>query len=123
MPQRGAALSSSAITSQRNNGHSLEVNIARINPILRDARPSTGPLCYSPPPLRWFGYFANAKANTFSTLDGWVRGRLRSILRKRHKRRGRARGRDHQRWPNAYFGSAGLFQLESAWQELRQSRV
>ncbi len=93
--------------AQRNNGHSLEVIIARINPILRG----------------WFGYFAYAKANTFSTLDGWVRGRLRSILRKRHKRRGRARGRDHQRWPNDYFGSAGLFQLETAWQEHRQSRV
>ena len=50
-------------------------------------------------------------------LDGWVRGRLRGILRKRAKLKGRGRGRDHQRWPNRYFAEVGLFSLENAWRE------
>jgi hypothetical protein len=33
---------------------------------------------------------------------------------KRHKLQGRARGRDHQRWPNAYFTRLGLISLASA---------
>ena len=44
---------------------------------------------------------------TFPTIDSWIRMRLRSILRKR--RGGRGRGRDHQRWPNAYFKDLGLY--------------
>jgi RNA-directed DNA polymerase len=59
----------------------------------------------------WMGYFKHSIANIFPTLDGWVRGRLRSIQRKRHKGQGRARGRDHQRWPNAYFAELGLISL------------
>ncbi len=31
-------------------------------------------------------------------MDGWVRGRLRAILRKRQGGRGRGRGKDHHRW-------------------------
>ena len=34
--------------------------------------------------------------------------RLRSILRHREKRKGRAKGCDHQRYPNAHFIRAGL---------------
>ena len=40
--------------------------------------------------------------------------RLRSILRKHHKRRGRGRGLDHCRWPNKYFANLGLFSLAAA---------
>ena len=29
----------------------------------------------------------------------------------------------NQRWPNAYFERAGLYVLESAWRQSRQSRV
>ena len=47
-------------------------------------------------------------------VDQWVRGRLRSMLRKRTKRKGRARGRDHQRWKNCYFADVGLFSLKQA---------
>ncbi len=50
----------------------------------------------------WFGYFRHCYWTVFSGLDGWVRSRLRSILRKRAGLRGRGRGADHQRWPN-YF--------------------
>jgi RNA-directed DNA polymerase len=59
----------------------------------------------------WMGYFQHSIQNTFPPLDGWVRGRLRTILRKRHKGSGRARGRDHQRWPNAYFAELRLISL------------
>lgn len=59
----------------------------------------------------WINYFKHSIGNIFPDLDGWVRGRLRTILRKRHKRKGRARGKDHQRWPNAYFAELGLISL------------
>jgi len=59
----------------------------------------------------WINYFKHSIANIFIDLDQWTRGRLRSILRKRHKGKGRARGRDHQRWPNAYFAELGLISL------------
>ena len=62
----------------------------------------------------WFNYFQHSIANIFGDLDKWTRGRLRSILRKRHKGKGRARGRDHQRWPNAYFVELGLISLALA---------
>jgi RNA-directed DNA polymerase len=62
----------------------------------------------------WFTYFRHCHWRIFRELDGWIRGRLRSILRKRQKRRGRARGRDHQRWPNAFFDKHGLYSLNHA---------
>lgn len=62
----------------------------------------------------WFGYFKHSHWTTFVPLDKWIRQRLRTILRKRHKGSGRARGKDHQRWPNAYFAELGLFSLTSA---------
>lgn len=62
----------------------------------------------------WFGYFQHSCRGTFEPLDKWVRGRLRTIERKRHKLQGRARGRDHQRWPNDYFTLLGLISLASA---------
>jgi len=59
----------------------------------------------------WIGYFKHSVKNIFPPLDSWVRGRLRTIQRRRHKGQGRARGRDHQRWPNAYFAELGLISL------------
>ena len=58
---------------------------------------------------------------TYDPLDGWIRMRLRSILRKRSKRKGRGEKRDHIRWPNAYFHRLGLFSLVDAQVETRQS--
>jgi len=69
----------------------------------------------------WFGYFQHSNLTTFIRLDGWVRGRLRTIERKRHRLQGRARGRDHQRWPNDYFTFLGLISMASARQNLRLS--
>jgi RNA-directed DNA polymerase len=59
----------------------------------------------------WINYFKHSIKNVFPNLDKWVRGRLRTILRKRNKGQGRARGKDHQKWPNAYFAELGLISL------------
>lgn len=82
----------------RTNGESLQAIIQKINPVLRG----------------WFEYFKHSYRTLFRTVDGWVRMRLRSILRKRAKKQGRGRGSDHQRWPNAFFTERGLFSLELA---------
>jgi RNA-directed DNA polymerase len=84
--------------TRRTNGHGLQRTIADINPMLRG----------------WFEYFKHSHITTFPTLDGWVRMRLRSILRKRSKRKGKGRGSDHQRWPNAFFAAQGLFSMTAA---------
>ena len=62
----------------------------------------------------WMKYFQHSHWTTFKPLDQWIRQRLRSVLRKRHKLNGRARGRDHQRWPNGYFAIRGLISLALA---------
>jgi RNA-directed DNA polymerase len=62
----------------------------------------------------WMQYFQHSHWTTFKPLDQWIRQRLRSILRKRHKLNGRARGRDHQRWPNDFFAIRGLISLALA---------
>lgn len=66
----------------------------------------------------WFEYFKHSHHWVFGSLDGWIRMRLRSILRRWHRRNGRGRGRDHNRWPNAYFRDAGLFSLKDAWLQI-----
>jgi RNA-directed DNA polymerase len=82
--------------TRRTNGQSLQCIIAGINPILRG----------------WFNYFRYSKRNALQAMDGWIRGRLRSILRKRAKRKGKARGiNDHTKWRNRFFDEAGLFNL------------
>jgi RNA-directed DNA polymerase len=70
----------------------------------------------------WFEYFRHSVANIFGKLDQWIRQRLRTILRKRHKGTGRARGRDHQRWPNAYFAELGLISMALARKKASQCR-
>ena len=67
------------------------------------------------PRLRgWFEYFKHSHRYTFGRLDGWIRMRLRSILRKRLGKQGRGRGSDHQRWPNKFFAEHGLYSLKTA---------
>jgi RNA-directed DNA polymerase len=82
----------------RNSGEALEVVIRKLNRTLHG----------------WFQFFQHSYRTTFAPLDGWIRMRLRSILRKRAGRRGRGRGLDHHRWPNAYFAELGLFSLKAA---------
>jgi RNA-directed DNA polymerase len=71
----------------------------------------------------WFEYFKHSVKNVFGKEDAWIRGRFRAILRKRHKLQGRGRGRDHQRWPNAYFAELGLFSLAIARVKAIQSHT
>ena len=92
--------------TRRANGHSLERIIEMLNVILRG----------------WFAYFKHSVPRIFGMLDGWIRGRLRSILRRRLGLRGRGRGCDHQRWPNAYFQRMGLYFMAEAHQLLIRSR-
>jgi RNA-directed DNA polymerase len=91
--------------TKRNNGHSMQAIITRLNVVLRG----------------WFEYFKHARERTFPTLDGWVRMRLRSILRRRHRRRGVGRGWPNVRWPNVYFAKLGLFTMTTARASARRS--
>lgn len=84
--------------TRRTSGDSLSFIVASLNQTLRG----------------WFAYFQHSWKTTFPDLDGYVRMRLRSILRKRSGRRGRGRGLDHHRWPNAYFAERGLYSLVTA---------
>ena len=84
--------------TKRTSGESLKVIINGLNPTIRG----------------WFGYFKHSYRTTFPHLDGWIRMRLRSILRKRKGLKGRGRGSDHQRWPNAFFAAQGLYSLKTA---------
>lgn len=84
--------------TRRASGRSMEAIVAVLNPVLRG----------------WFEHFKHADAGDLARVDGWVRGRLRAILRKRRGLKGRGRGRDHQRWPNRYFTELGLFCLLDA---------
>jgi RNA-directed DNA polymerase len=69
----------------------------------------------------WFEYFKHSKLQALETVDGYIRGRLRSILRQQAHRKGRGGGRDHQKWPNAYFTALGLMNLSQAHAAARQS--
>jgi RNA-directed DNA polymerase len=71
----------------------------------------------------WFEYFKAATPITFRSLDGFIRRRLRAVLRKQSKRPGFGRCQaDQQRWPNAFFADRGLFALYAAHQHARHSR-
>ena len=62
-----------------------------------------------------FGYFKHVGVESLRKMGGWIRGRLRSILRKTAGLRGCGRGRDHQRWKNRYFADLGLMSLKAVW--------
>ena len=64
--------------------------------------------------LGWFGYFKPCPAGRFVEHDKFVRRRLRAILDGRIGKKPAHRGATHQRWPNAYFESAGLVSMASA---------
>lgn len=91
--------------TRRSNGRSMAAIIADIN------KTSKG----------WFEYFKHSNWRTFKPLDGWIRRRLRSILRGYAKNRGISRGRDNIHWPNKYFRDLGYFSLYDAHCALRQS--
>ena len=91
----------------RTRGDSIECVIASLNPTLRG----------------WYGYFKQACRSTFSAIDGFIRRRLRAMLRKQKHRPGRGRCfNDHKQWPNSFFADLGLFTLYEAHHLARQSR-
>jgi RNA-directed DNA polymerase len=93
------------VKTKRNNGHDMMFVCGQLNSQLRG----------------WFTYFRHGHWSLFRDLDKWIRGRLRSILRRRAGRRGRGRGKDHQRWPNAYFDEMRLYSLCAAHARFVQS--
>jgi RNA-directed DNA polymerase len=93
------------VKTRRTSGDSLPMIIADLNRTLRG----------------WFEYFKHSHRTTFPPLDGWIRRRLRNILRKRTHRKGISRGYDNIRWPLAFFAEHGLFSLHDAHVLARQS--
>lgn len=93
--------------TMRTRSGSLGDIIAELNPTLRG----------------WFAYFKHAIIGTFRTIDGFVRRRLRALLRRRRKRPGQGHCyADHRRWPNAFFAKRRLFTMHEARLMARQSR-
>ncbi|MDP1939170.1 MAG: group II intron reverse transcriptase/maturase [Gallionella sp.] len=93
--------------TSRSRGDSLTCIIADLTPMVRG----------------WYGYFKHADRWIFSNLDGFIRRRLRAILRKQEKRAGMGKCYDdHKRWPNAYFAALGLFTMTEARMSASQSQ-
>jgi len=86
------------VKTPRNSGRSLREIIEDLNASLRG----------------WFAYFKHSYRTTFPSLDGWIRRRLRSLLRRRVHGKGISKGADHQRWPNRFFSEHGLYSLQAA---------
>lgn len=94
--------------TRRSQGVGIKTVIEKLNPILRG----------------WFNYFKHVKKNELKAMDGFVRRRLRSILRKYNKK-GKGTGRninDHKQWTNAYFAGMGLFTMYEAHAEASRPR-
>jgi RNA-directed DNA polymerase len=85
--------------TRRNRPGSIEAVCAELEPLLRG----------------FFNYFRDGNsAATFGHLTGWLRRRLRSILRKRqYGKSGISTPSEHFAWPNACFEAKGLFDLEA----------
>jgi RNA-directed DNA polymerase len=91
--------------TKRTAGQSLSQIIENLNRTLRG----------------WFEYFKHSHRSTFAPLDGWIRRRLRNILRKQKGRSGISRASDNIRGPNVFFAGHGLFSSEDAYEQVRQS--
>ena len=95
------------VKTQRTRGDSLAKIIEDLNPMLRG----------------WFNYFKQAHPLVHELMDGFIRRRLRALLRKQEKRPGRGRCLDdHLRWSNAFFATQGLFTMITARELASQSR-
>jgi RNA-directed DNA polymerase len=91
----------------RSRGDSLGRIIADLNPLLRG----------------WFGYFKHARPRLFRKLDGFIRRRLRAVLRKQERRPSMGRSEaDQRKWTNAFFADQGLFTLQAAFEDARHPR-
>lgn len=87
--------------TKRTDGRSLGTIITDVNKTLQG----------------WFGYFGRCYPTVYGSLDGWIRRRLRSLLRKRRGLKGISRhGEDERRWPNVFFADQGLYSLKTAFE-------
>jgi RNA-directed DNA polymerase len=86
--------------TRQGSGHSLSRIIATVNLSLRG----------------WFVYFQHSsRRSVYKDIDGWLRRRLRSIMRKRLGKRGTYHTlADRIAWPNRFFSAQGLFSLTAA---------
>jgi len=87
----------------RRDGRSLESIITTLNRTIRG----------------WFEYFKHAHEWTFDSLDGWIRERLRRMLRKRLKKAPSKLARF--KWPNAFFHERGLFSMLNSLREAKSA--
>jgi RNA-directed DNA polymerase len=94
------------IKTPRTSGVSLEEIIRRVNRTVRG----------------WHAYFRRSLRNVLEGLDQMIRRRLRSILMKRHRKRGIDWRQANRLWPNAYFTKRGLYTMAPALVTGRQSR-
>ena len=93
--------------TKRSRGDVLERIIKDLNPTLRGG----------------FEDFKHVWPPALDSLDGYVRRRLRALLRKQEKRPGAGRGaNDPQRWTNAFFAERGLFTMTTAHAAARNPR-
>jgi RNA-directed DNA polymerase len=85
--------------TKRTCGKSMEEVIVRLNKTLKG----------------WYMYFKHVNKWGMGTFDGFVRRRLRAILRKRERRPGFGMNlENHRKWPNTFFANLGLFTMENA---------
>jgi RNA-directed DNA polymerase len=93
--------------TRRTSGDSLAFIIADLNRTLRG----------------WFAYFQHStRRSLYKDLDGWLRMRLRSLLRRRRGGHGIARSQTASfTWPNRFFADRGLYSLVTAHVQARQS--
>lgn len=89
----------------RLRSQSLETIITEINPTLKG----------------WYAYFRASLPTALEAVDGWVRRRLRSIVRFRRGRRGISKGRENAELTNQWFAARGLFSLAEAQRRSLQS--
>jgi RNA-directed DNA polymerase len=83
--------------TRRTDGRAVSEMIAALNRRLRG----------------WARYFHQGNGDVYTRLDKWIRMRLRSVQRKRDRRKGRGHGQDHNRYPNAYWADLGLISLKA----------
>lgn len=94
--------------TRRSRGDSIDTIIKDVNKSLKG----------------WFEYFKHSRPSSFRSIDGWLRVRLRSILRKQNKlRSGGWAGENNIRWPNSFFAERGLFFLVDARAAASQSAL
>ena len=90
----------------RTSGQSMEETIRSVNRTLRG----------------WHAYFNRSVPNVLEAMDQMVRRRLRSILMKRHRKRGSNWQLANRLWPTAYFTELGLYSMAPIRVTGRQSR-